>query len=87
MKKFEGVGEYEQEDVKKQWKKIEGNRRKSKTQRKRRVEETKEGSRKIRICAEKQEEEKDIFEKSVRGGVERIEFEGVGGAEELEEGR
>jgi hypothetical protein len=30
---------------------------------------------------------KDIFEKSVRGGVERGEFEGMRGAEELEEGR
>jgi hypothetical protein len=30
--------------------------------------------RKISICAGKQEEEKDIFEKSMRGGVERGEF-------------
>ncbi len=51
------------------------------------TEEIEEECRKIRICAEKQEEEKDIFEESVRGGVERIEFEGMRGAEELEEGR
>jgi hypothetical protein len=43
-----------------------------------------EECRKIWICAGKQEEEKDIFEKSVRGGVERGEFEGVRGAEDLE---
>ncbi len=49
--------------------------------------EIEEECRKIRICAGKQEEEKDIFEKSVRGGREKGEFEGMTGAEELKEGR